>query len=282
MTFQTPSQISRGDGRTASGGAVDARGGPPRASSPACVPGDDDEDGSVSGRRAEYSGPWLLHGSARRSLGRRLDLPGNPGRVALSGGNSRSWLTPGRRLVAGRRPGDEAALKGSPDGSGASGCREASPLRSRLPVCQRRLPVGTGQARHRVQHEPTRQLLGQCSNGELLFHPQARACPPVPVANSRFSISLCGRPGRGWLFASRAARSRLDAFHHVRLQQPERASLPARSSPVPFEPSGSAAPQRRARALRNGRVGAASTRGTTAAAVATRDPSRGRSLPCWR
>jgi hypothetical protein len=34
--------------------------------------------------------------------------------------------------------------------------------------------------------------------------------------------------------------------------------------------------------IRSGRAAAASTHGTTAAEVETRDPSRGRSLPCWR
>ena len=40
------------------------------------------------------------------------------------------------------------------------------------PVHQRRLPAPARIARHRLQHEPSRQLLGQRCNGKLFLHAQ--------------------------------------------------------------------------------------------------------------
>lgn len=61
------------------------------------------------------------------------------------------------------------------------------PLGSRDPICCRGLPWGTCHRRYHPIHEPHGRLLGQCTHGEPLPHPENRAGP---------SSSLCHQ-GRG-------------------------------------------------------------------------------------
>ena len=59
----------------------------------------------------------------------------------------------------------------------------AAPLRSGKPIHQRAVPATDGRQRHRVQHEPIGQCLGQLGDGKLLLVAQDRAHGAQNISN---------------------------------------------------------------------------------------------------
>ena len=77
--------------------------------------------------------------------------------------------------------------------------RAIAPLRSRQPVHQRAVPTADGRQRHRLQHEPIRQRLGQRGDGELLLVAEDRACRPQNISDEKRGQSGCVRLHRAVL-----------------------------------------------------------------------------------
>lgn len=70
---------------------------------------------------------------------------------------------------------------------------------SRDPICSRNLPLGSRPIRHHPVDESQGRLLGQCPDGELLPHPQSRACPSPRLRNPRLGPARSVRIHRGLL-----------------------------------------------------------------------------------
>jgi putative transposase len=67
------------------------------------------------------------------------------------------------------------------------------------PVHQRAVPTADGRQRHRLQHEPIRQRLGQRGDGELLLVAEDRACRPQNISDKKRGQSGCVRLHRAVL-----------------------------------------------------------------------------------
>ena len=67
----------------------------------------------------------------------------------------------------------------------ATSPRPDRPFRPRQPVCQRAVPGPAGRTWLRLQHEPQRQLLGQCRRGTLLPESQDGARLAAPICQPR-------------------------------------------------------------------------------------------------
>src|SRR3981081_4188514 len=61
--------------------------------------------------------------------------------------------------------------------------RPDPPFRSRQPIRRRRLPQGSRRRRDDPIHEPEGKLLGQCTNGKLLWHSENRTRAPRLLPN---------------------------------------------------------------------------------------------------
>src|SRR5207249_5827552 len=100
----------------------------------------------------------------------------------------------------------------------------AASFGSRESVRQRRLPAGAGAARNRLQHEPSRRLLGQCRRRELFRDAEGRAGP-------RRSLGHSGGGAHRALRVSRALLQWAAAAFGARVSQPPglRAAVGSRS-----------------------------------------------------
>ncbi len=76
---------------------------------------------------------------------------------------------------------------------------DVAPLRSRLPVREPCLPQAARAARHRMQHEPSRELLRQRRDRELLWNLQAGMGPSTPVVRAHRCAASNARRHRGLL-----------------------------------------------------------------------------------
>jgi len=128
-------------------------------------------------RAGKPSGPAVRGRAAEPEVDRRLHLHLDRRRLALRVGCDRPVLAPGCRLVDERQH-DSAIGCGRPsDGRLATrqaGGSDAS-LGSGQPIRQRTVPASDGRQRHRLQHEPVRQRLGQRGDGEFLLVIEDRA-----------------------------------------------------------------------------------------------------------
>ena len=136
------------------------------------VQGHDDERSRSAGRG--QSARPAVHGRRgpnQRWVGDTTEFVIGEQRQALSGGDPRSVLAVRRRLGRQRRQRSAPDDQGARDGAEAavSRRRPAASLRPGLHVRERGLPGGARRARHHLQHEPSRQLLRQRRDGELLL-----------------------------------------------------------------------------------------------------------------
>jgi hypothetical protein len=146
-----PSQAGRA-GQPPAGGPPHACGGPPRPSKEA-LSRVDDRLGACASRGAEYPGARLLSTGAQCRLGRGHPVPACRERVGAR--REYAFRAIPHRAPAGRR---RAATLGRPN----------SPLGPRCPIREPRIRRGAAAGRHRSEHEPRGQLLGQRC-GRVLF-----------------------------------------------------------------------------------------------------------------
>ena len=93
-----------------------------------------------------------------------------------------------------------------------AGCPDAS-LGSGQPIHQRAVPAADGRQRHRLQHEPVRQRLGQRGDGELLLVAEDRAHRAQNLSHQERGQGRCVR-------LHRAVLQRRPASFDDRIPQP--------------------------------------------------------------
>ena len=120
-------------------------------------------------------------------LGGRHHLYLDPAGLALSCGPHRPACPPRRRLghVGANRPPSGARRTAHGHRYAAAESGAPPPHRPRQPICQPRLSPSAAGRRHRLQHEPQGQLLGQRTGRKLLRNPQGRGAPTLRIQHPR-------------------------------------------------------------------------------------------------